>query len=274
MLNEKERQVLEQAFVKVKKKVLSLAAAREISAAVSLPLRKIEWFALEKGVVPGRYQRNIGSIGIEGQKKLLESKVVVVGLGGLGGFVCEELARLGTGTIAVIDHDKFDETNLNRQLNSSENNIGKVKAEQTKQRVSSINSAVEITVFDSKFNDVPKEVWLNCDLVMDCLDNINDRLILAGKCAEFDKPLIHGAVAGWYGEVGVVWPASHLLEDVYRGQEQGMEKTLGTPPFTVAAASSIMTAEAVKVLMGKATQGEGKIHFFDLMQDVWQSVIM
>jgi len=274
VLNQQQKQILDKAFESWATDVISVAQVHNISAQTAIGVRLVEWFALDKGIIPARYQRNIGSIGIDGQKKLLESSCLIIGLGGLGGFVCEELARLGAGLIAAVDFDSFEQTNLNRQLHSKPENLGGKKTVETKNRIKKINSAVEFSGFDSKFNELPEQVWQGTDIVFDCLDNIEDRLKLAHKCSELNKPLIHGAVAGWYGEVGVLWPQSDTLDKIYKNQMQGMEKKLGTPVFTVATAAGIMVSEGVKILAGRTTKKERKIHFFDLMQDIWQTVTM
>jgi hypothetical protein len=95
MLTEEDRGRLEQIFGKGDVKELSLREAERIAAETKMPLRVVEAFAIEKGCVPRRYERNVGSLGIAGQKQLLESRVIVVGLGGLGGYVLDELARAG-----------------------------------------------------------------------------------------------------------------------------------------------------------------------------------
>lgn len=85
-------------------------------------------------------------------------------------------------------------------------------------------------------------------------------------------PLVHGAIAGWYGEVGVVWPESELLKKNYQGQKEGLEKELGTPPFTAAVAASLMAAKGCQILTGKYRTGQLAMTFFDLLEDDWESV--
>lgn len=274
MLTESQKKILEQAFAAIISKELSIEQTKAIAEKTKLPLRFVEWFALAKDIVPLRYERNIGNLGIEGQKKLLSSRCLVIGLGGLGGFVYEELARVGIGKIACIDPDVIEETNLNRQLLADEKNFGKKKTAEARKRIRKINAAVEFKGFSSLFSDVPEQIWEDTDLVFDCLDNIKDRLILAEKCSASNIPLVHGAIAGFCGEVGVIWPGTELLQKVYSGQIQGIEKQLGTPSFTAAFAASLMVAEGVKILIGINVKKERKIHFFDLMEDQWQSVTL
>ncbi|HET89732.1 MAG TPA: HesA/MoeB/ThiF family protein, partial [Chloroflexi bacterium] len=105
--------------------------ARQYDASI----REVELAALEEGVVPWRYVRNVGTMGVAGQSTLLHSTVAVVGLGGLGGYVVEALARAGVGRLMLIDGDRFEEHNLNRQILSSEARLGQAKADVARRRV-------------------------------------------------------------------------------------------------------------------------------------------
>ena len=272
MLTDEQKTLLTKVFASQVKDVLSLEMTTSLARKAGLCQRFIEIFALEKGIIPDRFNRNIGSLGIIGQKKLLESCCLVVGLGGLGGFLCEELARTGIGKIYASDGDIFDQTNLNRQLFASEDNIGKSKSKEAGKRINKINSSVEFKAFDCKFSMIPEQIWKEVTIVFDCLDNIKDRLILAEKCSQANVPFVHGAIAGFSGEVAVIWPGSHLLEDVYRTDKKGIEQKLGTPVFTAAVASSIMAAEGIKLLISKTIKRENRILYFDLKQNIWQSV--
>ena len=272
MLTDEQYKLLTKVFAGRVKDVLSVEMTKSLARKAGLCQRFIEIFALEKGIVPARYNRNIGSIGIDGQKKLLQSSCLVVGLGGLGCVVAELLARAGVGKIYAGDGDVYDETNLNRQIFSTENNLGKSKSKEAKKRIKKVNSSVEFKPCDCKFSEIPDKTWNKVVLVFDCLDNIKDRLILADKCSEAHIPLIHGAIAGWCGEVAVIWPGSHLLEQVYKTDTKGLEKQLGTPVFTAAASASIMAAEGVKLLTGKTYVKENRILYFDLKQNIWQNI--
>jgi len=272
MISAEEAKLLEPYFAKSETSEITMRQAEEVSVETGICLRKVEWFAIRKGFVPRRYRHNLGTFSCAGQLKLLESKVVLIGLGGLGGHLLEQLGRAGVGEIVGVDADVFDETNLNRQLLSNEGNLGKVKAYQAKERLEKINKAVKFTGFSCCLDELPDEVWQNAALVFDCLDNIADRLKLAHKCSEIKCLLVHGAIAGWYGEVGVVWPESEMLEKHYQGQREGLEKELGTPPFTAAVAASLMAAKGVQILTGKYRSTQPTIHFFDLLEDDWENI--
>ncbi len=275
MLSESQRESLGRYLHLQSPKQLSLEQTEKIAAETNMPLRAIEYFALENGIVPCRYQRHIGCIGIDGQKKLLDSSVIIVGLGGLGGYVAEELARAGLGRITGVDSDVFDQTNLNRQLLADQENLGQKKVDQARDRLAKVNKAVEFIGYPVTLDKLPDETYRNADLVIDCLDSIDDRFVLAQKCSAADVPLVHGAIAGWYGQVAVVWPGTGMLNKLYRPGGKGIEQGLGNPPFTAALAASLMVAQAVKLLIGLAgdiSEKKQNLLFFDLLDNHWQTI--
>lgn len=221
-----------------------------------------------------RYARNLGTLGREGQAKLLSRRIVIVGLGGLGGHVLEQMARVGMGHITCMDPDVFEASNLNRQLLSDVEALGVAKVERAQQRMQEISPETDFLGLRTRHADAPDEVWTQADLVFDCLDNIADRLALAELCTRADCPLVHGAIAGWYGQVAVVHPGSGLLNRLYPNTEPGLEKELGTPPFTAALCASFMVAEGVKVLCGMAQGNPDRVAYVDLQDGLFWSVDM
>ena len=272
MLSKKLRIFLENIFSQIDLTELSLPDAEKISKQTQISIRSVEYFALEKGIWPCRYQRNRGILGIEGQQSVLKSKAVVVGLGGLGGHVAEQLSRLGIGEIVGVDPEIFDETNLNRQIFSNEENLGQKKAGEAEKRLKMINKGVKLKCCAVKFGELPDDLWKNVNIVFDCLDNIGDRLALAEKCSEENVPLVHGAIAGWYCQVGVVWPGAKMLEKIYRRQGIGLEKSIGTPVFTAAFAASLMVTQGIKILAGKGTKQKSELFFYDLCNNEINSI--
>ena len=121
---------------------VSLSVCREAASLSGLSVREAEIAALRGGLCPARYERTIGTFGLEGQARLLESSAAVAGCGGLGGWITEILARAGVGRLILIDGDVFDENNLNRQLYATEENIGEPKAAAAAERVRQVNSGV------------------------------------------------------------------------------------------------------------------------------------
>lgn len=222
--------------------------------------------------LPSRYRRNLGTFTEAGQKQLLASRALVIGLGGLGGHVVELLARAGIGTIHGCDPDVFKEDNLNRQLLCTVDNIGQPKTEAARLRLRQVNPSVEFVPHATKFQELPDGLLAGMNLAFDCLDTMPGRIELERRCEKAGLPLVHAAIGGWYGQVGVSWPGSRLLEKMYRAQPRGIENQLGNPPFTPAAAAALMVAKGIQVLLGKAVTGQSSLLVFDLLNDDWQTL--
>lgn len=208
--------------------------------------------ALAAGEVPKRYSRSIGTLGLDGQRRLLGCDVLVIGLGGLGGFLVETLARLGVGRIAGVDKDVFDESNLNRQLLSENENLGRSKAEAALERVRRVNPGVTFTPHACLFQSLEPEAFAGRSAVFDCLDSIPSRRELSALCARAGVTLIHGAIAGLCGQVALCPPGAGLLEDIYAaaGSDRGAEVEAGNLPMTAAVAANLMAAAALPILLG------------------------
>ena len=219
-----------------------------------LTVAEVESVILQANLLPARYQRNQQMISTMQQLQLFQSRVAVVGCGGLGGYVLEELARLGVGKIVAIDPDIFEEHNLNRQLLSSIELLGTSKALAAVQRISEINPAVRVTPIAAAFDkENGSEMLGSVELVIDAVDNIPTRLDLAEICSQLNIPLIHGAIAGWFGQVATIYPGDKLLQKLYGNWTggKGIEAGLGNPSFTPAVAASLQVAEACKLLLGQ-----------------------
>jgi molybdopterin/thiamine biosynthesis adenylyltransferase len=201
-----------------------------------------------------RYLRNHDAISEEEQAALATKRVLVVGCGGLGGMVIECLARIGVGHLRVVDGDLFEASNLNRQLLSSNMNLGRPKTLAPRQRVMAINPLVEVdAVQDDLTAENATQLLEDCDVAVDCLDNVPGRLLLQQTAKTAGVPLVHGAVAGWNGRICVIQPGEDLLNLLYPEAEesQGEEQQMGTLSFTAALTASWQAAEAVKFLLGK-----------------------
>jgi molybdopterin/thiamine biosynthesis adenylyltransferase len=251
---------------------LGMQQVEAIAATTGAPLRVVEGFALERGLIPARYAGNIGTFTIPGQEKLLRSKVLVAGLGGLGGYVIEHLARAGIGYITGVDPDVFEEHNLNRQIGSTVSTLGNKKTLEASRRLRQVNPAVEFSGYDVKFQHLAGGVFRDVSLVFDCLDTGEDRIELAEKCAALNLPLVHGAIGGWFGQVGMCWPGTNLIQRLYRNRTQGVEQDLGNPPYTPALAASWMAAKGIRFLLGKLLPREPSLHFFDLLAEEWETI--
>jgi molybdopterin/thiamine biosynthesis adenylyltransferase len=249
------------------------AAVRIFVARTGLSKRQAEAAACSLGHVPLRYRYNEGTLGCQGQQRLLEATVMVVGLGGLGGYVLEQLARCGTGMIVAADPDRFEPTNLNRQLLSDLASMGLAKMEAARRRMAVVNDAVEFVGHESPVENLPDSAYDGVELIFDCLDQVPARLHLEAAGTRLNIPIVHGAIGGWYGQVASVAPGSGLLTALYGMRETGIEKTLGNPPFTPALTASLMVSQGIKALLGK-TGSESGIFFIDLLAGTWEFVPM
>ena len=232
--------------------LVSLEAVRRLAAKSGHPQLEIEKAALAAGVIPQRYERNIGTLGLGGQLKLLESCVGVCGLGGLGGYIVEFLARYGVGHLILIDGDVFGENNLNRQTLCTEADLGMPKTQVAGERVAAVNSSVHVTTHQLFLQpDDGIRVFFGADLVIDALDTVTCRLELEESCRKLDIPLVHGAIAGSCGQVMTVFPGDPGLRCIYtEGEDRGVETIEGNPPTTPALVAAFEAQEAIKIICG------------------------
>lgn len=250
-------------------KSISIAAAKKIAVKYKKNLREIEIAALETDVIPEHYQRNIGTIGIEGQSDLLSSHVAVIGAGGLGGAVFEILARFGIGKITIADFDKFEESNLNRQMLSSTQNLKTKKIEAAIKRGKIINPAVEIKTFSKKITrDNARKIISGADIVADCLGGLPDRFIVEDAARKLKIPMVHAALSGFKGQITTIYPENEGLKSIYGPPQDlpkfGEEAALGTPPSMVMHMASIQAHEIIKVLLGLGEPFRNKLVLVDL----------
>ncbi len=218
-----------------------------------VPLARVEEMALAAGLLPARYQRNRQAISVAQQLTLFRSWVAVLGCGGLGGFVIEELARLGVGNIIAIDPDVFEEHNLNRQLLSSPGTLGRTKVEAAATRVAEINPAVTLVPVHAAYSpENGEELLHSAQVIVDALDSIPTRLALAKTCTSLGIPMVHGAIGGWYGQVCTQFPGDNTVQKLYSRwvEGKGVEQHLGNPSFTPAVVASMEVAEVCKILLG------------------------
>lgn len=214
-----------------------------------------------------RYNRNMNTLSQEENDKLKEFKVCVVGCGGLGGYVIEQLGRLGIGEITAVDGDVFDATNLNRQLLSTETDIGQSKALTACKRMAKVNSEIKVTpVYGFLTEDNCEEIIKEHDIVVDALDNMTARRLLEKTCEKLNLPMVHGAIAGWYGQVSTILPGDRTLEKIYPSDSnKGAEVQLGNPSFTPGLVASIEVSEVIKVLLCKGNILSKKLLTIDLL---------
>lgn len=235
--------------------VLEDRQAIALSAEYDCSLREVYQVALEHKIWPYRYIRNRDILSRDEQLVLLHSQVAVIGSGGLGGTVILLLARIGIGHLSVVDCDSFDETNLNRQAISTMDNTGDPKAEEARKMVAGINPAVTVRSFCLKIDSTSAPPILSgSNVIVDALDNVPDRLALETVARSLKIPLVHGALAGFDGQVMTVFPEDPGLKliygtDIQKGDPGRPEAVMGVPSITPSVVASLQAMEVLKILL-------------------------
>lgn len=245
--------------------IVSFSACREAASKYGVTAREAELLALENGICPSRYERNIGTFGMQGQAALLRSRAAVAGCGGLGGWISELLARAGVGELILFDGDSFEESNLNRQLMATEENLGTAKVLAAAARVNAVNGAISVVPHNVRLAaDNAEELLGGCDIVVDALDNNRSRRDVFKVCCGLGIPFVHGAIGGFFGQIGVFYPGEipFWMEDSV--PDKGMELETGNPPFTPSFIASLQAAETVKILAGLDDRLKETMLWFDI----------
>ena len=215
-----------------------------------------------------RYIRNKQLISEKEQEMLSGKTVAVIGLGGLGGHIAEQLARLGAGNLILIDSDVVEPNNLNRQMFATEKTLGTPKTQAAAERLEAVNPHVKYSTHREYLTlENGAKLLRGADIVMDAVDNVPTRYVLEKCCAELNLPFVHGSIGGWWGQVSVIFPGDNIIERIYPKKDAvGAEAKWGNPAFTPAVVASIQTAEALKILLGKSGILRGKLLRIDLLE--------
>lgn len=217
-----------------------------------------------------RYIRNVPAL-TEGECALLRTKkVAVIGCGGLGGHLIELLTRIGIGHITVVDGDRFEPSNLNRQILSENSLLGTSKAAAAGERIAKINPDVccrSIPGFLDENN--ADSIIAGCDAVLDGLDDIPARRILAEACEKAGIPYIHGAISGWVAQAAISMPGDRLIEKLY--PERAVLPGKSVLSFTPALCASMQAALCVRLLTGRPVE-TGTLYYFDLLNQEFETI--
>lgn len=217
-----------------------------------------------------RYARNIPAL-TEAECEILKQKrVLVVGCGGLGGHIIDQLARIGVGAIRAVDGDVFESSNLNRQLLSAVPLLGVSKAKAAAEHIARVNPEITVeAVADFVTEANVWELLADCDLVFDALDNIPSRKLLAAACAEEEIPYVYGAISGWVAQAAVSLPEDQLIEGLYPEGVEISDKSVLC--FTPALCASLQTSLGVKFLVGRPVE-TGTVYYFDLLNQEFETI--
>lgn len=246
---------------------ISLAHVQELAIEAGLARREVEIQALRARVLPRRYMRNLGTVGWDGQLTLLQSTVGIVGAGGLGGWIIEGLARMGVGRLIVIDSDVFEENNLNRQALCREGDLGLSKTEAARRRVAEVNAAVEVVAHTVRVGEEQMvQLLAGASVLVDALDALPTRLALQRAARRLRVPMVHGAIAGYVGQVMTIFPEDTGLFGLYGNEhvpEHGIEAQWGNPAATPMMVAAWEVQEAVKLLTGRGEPLRHRLLFMD-----------
>ena len=225
-----------------------------------------------------RYSRHLllDEIGIEGQQKLLDAAVLVVGCGGLGAAALPFLAAAGVGRLMIADDDTIDDTNLQRQTAFCEADIGQSKAEVLQGRLNALNSRTQISALNERLSEARLlELVQSVDLVLDCCDNFATRQAVNRACVAARTPLVSGAAVRFEGQVAVYrpdLPDTPCYACLFDGESanDGACAVFGVFSPLVGIIGTTQAAEALKLLMGIGANASGELLLYDALANEWQ----
>lgn len=194
-------------------------------------------------------------------RDILKNKTVaIVGCGGLGGYVIEELSRAGIGRLILIDKDVFCESNMNRQLLALCDTIGKFKTQTYKGWLKK-QSKTKCDCYEEFFGEQNADIINDADIVVDCVDNVKSRQVIAKECKKRNKIFVHGAIDGEQGQILVCFPDDKNIEKLFESQKDVEHKTIS---YVVATTASIQASFVVKALTDKADALKNKLVLVDM----------
>ena len=228
-----------------------------------------------------RYSRHIllDEIGVEGQARLLASRVLVVGAGGLGSPVGLYLGSAGVGHITIVDHDRVDATNLQRQIAHRLERVGQYKADSLAQSIREINPDVALRCITQRADQgLLNELLPRMDLVLDCTDNFDTRQAINRACVQHRVPLVSGAAIGFDAQVSVYdtrqaqAPCYACLFPPEAPPEEVRCATMGVFAPLVGIIGSVQAAEALKLLAGVGEPLAGRLLMLDGRRMSWSEI--
>ena len=218
-----------------------------------------------------RYSRQVmlEEIGYQGQLKLKQAKVCVVGVGGLGNPIAIRLAAMGVGKIRIVDRDVIELSNLHRQTMFNEDDVGQVKVETAAKKLRKLNADIIIEELPVSINDYTAlDVVDGCDVVIDALDSVNARYSLNKACIEKKIPFVTGAAVGVTGQSFTILPNEtacyHCLFPALDEDSMPTCSIEGVHPSILSIIGGIEVSEAVKIITGKQPSLKDKVLHVDL----------
>jgi sulfur-carrier protein adenylyltransferase/sulfurtransferase len=227
-----------------------------------------------------RYSRHliIPDVGMTGQKRLKNAKVLCVGAGGLGSPALLYLAAAGVGTLGIVDFDVVDESNLQRQVIHGQSDIGRSKAESARDSIVEINPYVNVIVHQERLDsDNAMQIFADYDLIVDGTDNFATRYLVNDACVLLGKPYVWGSIYRFDGQASVFWaeygPCYRCLYP--EPPPPGMVPSCaegGVLGVLCASIGSIQVTEAIKLITGIGEPLAGRLMIYDALEMTYRSV--
>jgi len=222
----------------------------------------------------GRFFANQGSFSKQELEKIYSSKIAIIGCGGLGGHIMQELASFGVKNLTIVDNDIFTVSNLNRQLYCTEKTLGKSKVKVCKEAIKKISSKTKVTTYNNKFatkNAI--EILQNNHIVIDGVDNTKTRFAIAKACSILKIPYISCSVAGFFGQITTIYPNDKTLEKLYNKKNaHGVEKITGNFSFPVATIGSIGVSQVIKTIINRGDILRHYVLIVDLLSNEFNKI--
>ncbi len=218
-----------------------------------------------------RYARQVAlpAIGDDGQARLRDASVLIIGAGGLGAPASLYLASSGVGQILINDFDSIDATNLPRQILYGDSDVGSFKAPVTAEKLMATNPTIDVVALDEKMSrEAMTECVASVDAVLDCSDNFVTRWLVNEVCMRAGKPLISGAAIRWEGQVSVFMPGGQpCYRCLYKEEDENLNDCAGQGIVAPVAGTvgTMMATETIKVLLGIESGLQGKLWVYDGM---------
>jgi adenylyltransferase/sulfurtransferase len=226
-----------------------------------------------------RYSRHVAlaEIGAEGQTKLAETSVLIVGVGGLGCPAAQYLASSGVGKLVLNDHDRVDRSNLPRQILFSESDVDLLKVEAAKQALGRLNPELKVETLAERLDDQTLEAAAaDVDIVLDCTDNFGTRLAINRACVETGKPLVSGAALRFEGQISVygLGPDAPCYRCVYSEDDELLGDCAGNGVLAPVPGviGCLMAVEAIQVAVNGTSPLAGTLKLWDAISGSWQSI--
>ncbi len=227
-----------------------------------------------------RYSRHliIPDVGMDGQKRLKNAKVLAVGAGGLGSPVLMYLAAAGVGTLGIVEFDTVDESNLQRQIIHGQSDVGRSKAESARDSIKEINPNVDVRLHETRLDsENVLDIFREYDLIVDGTDNFATRYLVNDAAAILGKPYVWGSILRFDGQVSVFWQDhGPTYRDLYpEAPPPGSVPSCaegGVLGVLCAQIGSVMVNEAIKLITGTGTTLLGRLLVFDALEMSWREL--